>query len=188
MFCFKKLTAFGYADITLTLDNSILSDDRSILRLSFARFTRRYWEHHSYFLVLPLVICLNSGGSLASREIICVFMHLCVYKITIWSLDVRRSVGIILLVVEEVIITNGHFLTNHWKLFDPTTYTFSYIHDKTVDSSIKDQSFSYAGKHRIDLIVNIKARMPILDKSINQTCRPRDMNKYIDNINLEHQR
>lgn len=68
--CFKGLTALGHADVASTLDNSAPPDSRPILRLSFARFTRRYWEHHGYCLVLPLVICLNSGGSPASREII----------------------------------------------------------------------------------------------------------------------
>jgi hypothetical protein len=40
--CFKGLTALGHADVASTLDNSAPSDDRPILRLSFARFTRRY--------------------------------------------------------------------------------------------------------------------------------------------------
>ena len=75
MSCFKELTALGHADVASTLDNSAPPDDRPILRLSSARFTRRYWEHHGYCLVLPLVICLNSGGSLASREIICVVVE-----------------------------------------------------------------------------------------------------------------
>jgi hypothetical protein len=112
MFCFKKLTAFGYADITLTLDNSILSDDRSILRLSFARFTRRYWEHHSYFLVLPLVICLNSGGSLASREIICVYHGMIIHLITSKSEEIGRFIR----------INRWSILTNHRKLFNPHTW------------------------------------------------------------------
>lgn len=116
MFCFKKLTAFGYADITLTLDNSILSDDRSILRLSFARFTRRYWEHHSYFLVLPLVICLNSGGSLASREIICVYHRNDNPSDHCKSEEIGRYY-----------IYRWSILTNHRKLFNPHTWiTFTF--------------------------------------------------------------
>jgi hypothetical protein len=42
MSCFKELTALGHADVASTLDNSAPPDDRPILRLSSARFTRRY--------------------------------------------------------------------------------------------------------------------------------------------------
>ena len=143
MFCFKKLTAFGYADITLTLDNSILSDDRSILRLSFARFTRRYWEHHSYFLVLPLVICLNSGGSLASREIICVFCY-------VWSnknpSDHCKSEEI----GRFIDINRWSILTNHRKLFNPHTWiTFNRQQYNKLFRSKSNKQHSYAGTHRI---------------------------------------
>lgn len=152
MFCFKKLTAFGYADITLTLDNSILSDDRSILRLSFARFTRRYWEHHSYFLVLPLVICLNSGGSLASREIIGV---ICVVfgnrNRSIWSHVIVKKIGWYCWLNNNNQISND--LAHHRKLFNPQL-TLSLIAIKSKDIRVQEhQSYSYAGKHRIDLIV-----------------------------------
>jgi hypothetical protein len=151
MFCFKKLTAFGYADITLTLDNSILSDDRSILRLSFARFTRRYWEHHSYFLVLPLVICLNSGGSLASREIIGV---ICVVfgnrNRSIWSHCEKDR---LLLLHKETNKQWSNNLAHHRKLFNPQlTLSLTVIKSKNIRVQ-EHQSYSYAGKHRIDLIV-----------------------------------
>ena len=48
------------------------SPDRSltIFSLSSSRFTRRYWGNRCYFLFLPLIICLNSGGSLASLEVL----------------------------------------------------------------------------------------------------------------------
>lgn len=143
MFCFKKLTAFGYADITLTLDNSILSDDRSILRLSFARFTRRYWEHHSYFLVLPLVICLNSGGSLASREIICVFVSFWVTK-SIWSLVKSEEIG----QFEFLCSDWWSILTKHRKLFNPLLENLN-KHQTNLFRSKSYKQHSYAGTHRI---------------------------------------
>ena len=40
-----------------------------IFNLGFSRFTRRYWGNRSFFLFLPLIICLNSGGLLAPIEI-----------------------------------------------------------------------------------------------------------------------
>jgi hypothetical protein len=40
-----------------------------ILNLSSSIFTRRYWWNHCCFLFLPLIICLNSGGSLLLSEV-----------------------------------------------------------------------------------------------------------------------
>jgi len=37
-----------------------------ITNLSFSLFTRSYWGYHCYFLFLPLLICLSSGGDLAN--------------------------------------------------------------------------------------------------------------------------
>lgn len=40
-----------------------------IQTLSSSIFTHHYWWNHCYFLLLPLLICLNSGGSLLSTEV-----------------------------------------------------------------------------------------------------------------------
>jgi len=50
--------------------NSIRWYAELIFKLGFFRFTRRYWGNRSYFLFLPLIICLNSGGFLTPIEII----------------------------------------------------------------------------------------------------------------------
>jgi len=67
--CFKRLQSRSHADYTSQLYNSIQPLGWPIFNLSSARFTRRYWGHHCYCLVLPLVICLNSGGNPTSDQI-----------------------------------------------------------------------------------------------------------------------
>ena len=42
---------------------------RQISNLSFCRFTRRYWGNPCWFLFLPLLICLSSGGILTWSEV-----------------------------------------------------------------------------------------------------------------------
>ena len=50
--------------------NSVDQESLQILRLSFSLFIRHYWENHSYFLFLRLLICLNSAGSLTWFEVV----------------------------------------------------------------------------------------------------------------------